>query len=96
MSIGDLEAALRYYGGRFLGENIYFHILGGAATIRLMILKYKILICKKTIIAMMFNFLLAHYLECFNFQIITNFSETKEIHSVHKRSFPKYQTKKAQ
>ena len=35
------------YNGCFLGENIYFHILGGVATIRLMILKYKILICKK-------------------------------------------------
>ena len=35
---------------RFLGEiNQYFHILGGVATIRLMILKYKILVCQKNL-----------------------------------------------
>ena len=67
----DISLILRqhycHYTGRFLEENIYFHILGRVTTIHLMILKYKVLVCKKAIISMMFSFI----------------KLTKEIHSVH-------------
>ena len=35
--LGSITA---FYSGRFLGEKIFFHILGEVATFRLMILKY--------------------------------------------------------